>query len=142
MIRVVENSANSVSNLDIEVMVRKYRRGMVNSLLEYLILNCLEAGRMCGYDIIKLLHERFQTLLSPGQVYPVIDYLARQGLILKEKEGRSIMLANSHLGRSLLGAWREELRSIQMEVNNLGINGTPLGVHPSERVPLHALPAR
>jgi DNA-binding PadR family transcriptional regulator len=92
---------------------------MVNSLLEYLILNCLEKGQMCGYDIITLLHERFHTLLSPGQVYPVIDEMAEQGLISKEKKGRTVMLASSHLGKSLLKAWRDEFSMIQMQLNNL-----------------------
>ncbi len=94
---------------------------MVNSLLEYLILNSLENKRMCGYDIITLLHERFHTLLSPGQVYPVIDNMAEQGLIHKERQGRAVMLSNSHLGESLLKAWREEFTILQMQVKNLAI---------------------
>jgi DNA-binding PadR family transcriptional regulator len=91
---------------------------MVNSLLEYLILNYLEREKLCGYDIITLLHERFHTLLSPGQVYPVIDHMAEQGLIRKEKQGRSVLLEASHLGESLLKAWREEFRAIQMQLIN------------------------
>ena len=110
---------NSVFESGIEGLVRKYRRGMVNSLLEYLILSGLEKGEMCGYDIIKLLHERFHTLLSPGQVYPVIDYMAEHGLIQKEKRGRTVMLTSSHLGKSLLIAWREEFHNIQIQVGNL-----------------------
>jgi DNA-binding PadR family transcriptional regulator len=106
-------------------MVRKYRRGMVNSLLQYLILNCLEKEEMCGYDIITLLHERFHTLLSPGQVYPVIDNMAEQGLIYKQKRGRAVMLASSHLGVSLLRAWREEFHNIQIEVHNLTAEELP-----------------
>lgn len=111
---------NSAYEADIDRLVRKYRRGMVNSLLEYLILNCLESGEMCGYEIISLLHERFHTLLSPGQVYPVIDHLESLGLIRKEKRGRTVMLSESRLGKSLLKAWREEFTMIQMQLNNLG----------------------
>lgn len=116
---------NSVSATEIDRLVRRYRRGMVNSLLEYLILNYLEKGRMCGYDIITLLHERFHTLLSPGQVYPVIDYMAEHGLIYKQRQGRAVLLAPSHLGTSLLKAWREEFGMIQMQVNNLAIQELP-----------------
>lgn len=115
----MERFTNSASAADIDKLVRRYRRGMVNSLLEYLILNSLESGRMCGYDIITLLHERFHTLLSPGQVYPVIDYMAEHGLICKQREGRAVMLSSSPLGASLLRAWREEFRVIQIQVNNL-----------------------
>ena len=71
--RLEQYSVNSVSDIEMSQLIRKYRRGMVNSLLEYLILNYLENGKMCGYDIITLLHERFHILLSPGQAYPVID---------------------------------------------------------------------
>ena len=110
---------NSASDAEIGQLVRKYRRGMVNSLLEYLILNHLEKGKMCGYDIITLLHERFHVLLSPGQVYPVIDYLAEHGLVLKHRQGRMVLLEVSYLGESLLKAWREEFRVIQMQLSNL-----------------------
>jgi len=116
---------NSASEVEIERYVRKYRRGMVNSLLEYLILNYLEKERLCGYDIITLLHERFHTLLSPGQVYPVIDYMAEQGLIVKEKSGRAVILAPSHLGESLLRAWREEFHNIKIQVENLTVEELP-----------------
>ena len=109
---------NSALGIEIDRYVRRYRRGIVNSLLEYLILNYLEKGKLCGYDIITLLHERFHILLSPGQVYPVIDLMAEQGLIRKEKQGRAVLLEASHLGVSLLKACREDLRAIQMQLGN------------------------
>jgi DNA-binding PadR family transcriptional regulator len=109
---------NSASDAEIDRLVRRYRRGMVNSLLEYLILDYVESGKLCGYDIITLMHERFHTLLSPGQVYPVIDHMAEQGLLRKERHGRTVLLEASHLGRSLLKAWREEFRAIQMALSN------------------------
>jgi DNA-binding PadR family transcriptional regulator len=109
---------NTASEVEIDRYVRKYRRGMVNSLLEYLILNYVEKGKLCGYDIITLLHERFHTLLSPGQVYPVIDRMTAQGLIRKEKKGRAVLLEASSLGKSLLKAWRDEFRAIEMQLSN------------------------
>jgi DNA-binding PadR family transcriptional regulator len=109
---------NSALNIEIERYVRRYRRGVVNSLLEFLILNYLEKGKLCGYDIITLLHERFHVLLSPGQVYPVIDLMAEQGLIRKERQGRAVLLEASFLGESLLKACREDFRAIQMQLSN------------------------
>jgi len=101
---------------DVDHYVRKYRRGMVNSLLEYLILEYAAEQKLCGYDVITLLHERFHTLLSPGQVYPVIDQMTEQGLLRKERNGRSVLLEASHLGHSLLKAWRQEFRAIQTQL--------------------------
>lgn len=92
---------------------------MVNSLLQYLILGYLQRGGLCGYDIITLLHERFHTLLSPGQVYPVIDDMAEKGLVLKQRKGRTVLLESSALGRSLLKAWGEEFKQIHMQLNNV-----------------------
>ena len=89
---------------------------MVNSLLEYLILDYVANDKVCGYDIITLLHERFHTLLSPGQVYPVIDQMSEQGLIQKERSGRTVLLKPSYLGTSLLRAWRQEFRSMQLQL--------------------------
>jgi DNA-binding PadR family transcriptional regulator len=109
---------NSALSIEIERYVRRYRRGVVNSLLEFLILNYLEKGKLCGYDIITLLHERFHILLSPGQVYPVIDLMAEQGLIRKERQGRAVLLEASLLGASLLKACREDFRAIQMQLSN------------------------
>jgi DNA-binding PadR family transcriptional regulator len=110
--------ANPASEAEIDRYVRRYRRGMVNSLLEYLILNYVEKGKLCGYDIITLLHERFHTLLSPGQVYPVIDRMSVQGLIRKERKGRAVLLEATSLGESLLKAWRDEFRAIEMQLSN------------------------
>jgi DNA-binding PadR family transcriptional regulator len=109
---------NSAFDVEIGRYIRTYRRGMVNSLLEYLILNYLERGKLCGYDIITLLHEEFHTLLSPGQVYPVIDHMTEHGLIRKERKGRAVLLEASYLGESLLKAWRAEFRAIQMLLSN------------------------
>jgi len=109
---------NSALSIEIDRYVRRYRRGVVNSLLEFLILNYLEKGKLCGYDIITLLHERFHILLSPGQVYPVIDLMAEQGLIRKERQGRAVLLETSLFGQSLLKACREDFRAIQMQLSN------------------------
>jgi len=108
---------NSAFNVDIDRYIRTYRRGMVNSLLEYPILSYLEKGRICGYDIITLLHEEFHVLLSPGQVYPVIDHMTEQRIIRKERKGRAVLLEASYLGESLLKAWRAEFHAIQMQLS-------------------------
>jgi len=107
-------------------MVLKHRRKMVNSLLEFLILNYLSKGALCGYDILTLLHDRFHVLLSPGQVYPVIDHLASMGLIQKEKSGRMVLLRLSTQGEAVARAWKTELDAVQLQLNNLA----------SERIPL------
>ncbi len=108
---------NTVTHSGVDWLVRKYRRGVVNSLLEYLILNFVQKDSLCGYDIISGLFDRFHVLLSPGQVYPVINYLDEHGLIGKERQGRRVLLRLTPLGETFLEAWRQELTSIQLQMS-------------------------
>ena len=108
----------SITPENVESMVTRYRRGLVNSLLEYLILDNAEKRDVCGYDVITTLCVNFRVLLSPGQVYPVIDAMAASGIIKKEKNGRRVSLRLTPLGRILLKAWREELGLMQLRLNN------------------------
>jgi DNA-binding PadR family transcriptional regulator len=101
-----------------DAYLRKYRRGLVNSLLEYLILNYIEETPLCGYDIITLVASRFKTLLSPGQVYPVIETLARNGLLQKSSGGRKTLLTLTNMGHAFLKTWRSECESIFSELHN------------------------
>ncbi len=110
--------SNSVRDNQLDTFVRKYRRAIVNSHLEYLMLSYLEGERLCGYDIISILHDRFHVLLSPGQVYPVINYLVVHGLVIRQKAQRRVCLELTSSGHSLLKAWRQELASIQVQLNN------------------------
>ena len=50
--------------------------------------------------------------------YPVIDLMAEQGLIRKERQGRAVLLEASFAGVSLLKACREDFRAIQMQLSN------------------------
>ena len=105
---------------ELDALVRKYRRNLVNSQLEHLILSYLEEQSLCGYDIISIVHDRFHVLLSPGQVYPAIDYLVDHGLVTKEGGERRVLLCLTHSGRELLRAWRNELSSIQLQLRYQG----------------------
>jgi len=118
--------ANPVSDLELQRMVMKHRRRMVNTMLEFLILNYLRKGSLCGYDIIKLLHDKFRVLLSPGQVYPVIDSMTEMGLIHKEQKGRMTLLRLSGQGEELAKAWRSELDLIQLQLDSIASETLPV----------------
>jgi DNA-binding PadR family transcriptional regulator len=105
---------------DLDALVRKYRRNLINTQLEHLILGYLEQQSLCGYDIISIVHDRFHVLLSPGQVYPVINYLVDHGLVAKEGGRRRVLLCLTHSGQELLRAWRNELSSIQLQLRYQG----------------------
>jgi DNA-binding PadR family transcriptional regulator len=94
--------AQTISTAGVEAMVRRYR----------------ERRDVCGYDIIATVCVDFQVLLSPGQVYPVIDAMEASGVITKEKSRRRVSLRLTPLGRILLKAWKEEIGLMQLRLSN------------------------
>ena len=124
----MELFGDSAIHDEVRALVLKYRRGLVNSHLEYLILSFLEKERLCGYEIISTVYDSFHVLLSPGQVYPVINYLAEHGVIVKEKNQRRVSLSLTKSGHQLLMAWRHELGTIQLLLNNQAMTGADVTV--------------
>jgi len=113
------DDTDTVTSFKVEQFVRRYRRGFVNSTIEYLILVHLQKVPLCGYDILTLIYDRFHVLLSPGQLYPVIDQLTKQGVIRKERLGRKSLLRLTSLGESLLKNWKHEQDSLRLQMGDL-----------------------
>jgi len=53
----------------------------VKDELESIILALLLREPLCGLDIIKLIHNNFGVLLSPGTIYPLLHDLEKRGLL-------------------------------------------------------------
>ncbi|MDI6887489.1 MAG: PadR family transcriptional regulator [Candidatus Thermoplasmatota archaeon] len=56
--------------------------------LESVVLEILETQSMCGYDIIKVLFQRYGLFISPGRIYPLLSYLEGLGILKSEIGGR------------------------------------------------------
>ncbi len=56
--------------------------------LETIIMALLLRKPMSGKDIIKVIHSNFNTLVSPGRVYPILHSLNEKGLLTFEYEIR------------------------------------------------------
>jgi len=54
---------------------------MVKDNLENIILAILQKETMCGLDIIGTIHLKFNVLLSPGTIYPLLHSLKQKGLL-------------------------------------------------------------
>ena len=61
---------------------------MVKSFLDIIVLSMLKGSPSHGYGIIADIHKRFDVLLSPGTLYPLLYSLEKQGLITIELDGR------------------------------------------------------
>lgn len=108
--------------------------------LKYVILDLLTEQPRHGYDIIRVLEDRFEGLYSPspGSVYPTLDMLADMGWVqAHERDGKRIFAITPE-GRGFLaehgtvledvrqrvGAWpststREELGEVGQELRRL-----------------------
>ena len=64
---------------------------MVKDNLENIILAILQKETMCGTDIIGTIHLKFNVLLSPGTIYPLLHSLKQKGLLSVKKSGKEIV---------------------------------------------------
>ncbi|MCJ7430996.1 helix-turn-helix transcriptional regulator [Candidatus Bathyarchaeota archaeon] len=62
---------------------------MVKDNLETIILALLQKKSMCGTEIIGIIHLKFNVLLSPGTIYPLLQSLKNKGLLTIEKNGKA-----------------------------------------------------
>jgi len=59
----------------------KLRRRMIKNFMDVLILTEMKTRSLSGYDVISLIHRRFDVLVSSGTVYSLLYSLERDGLI-------------------------------------------------------------
>ena len=66
---------------------------MVKDNLESIILAILQKSTMCGTELIGNIHLKFNVLLSPGTIYPLLHSLKQKGLLTVNKLGKEIVYA-------------------------------------------------
>ena len=119
---------------------RRGRRLFERGDLKYVVLDLLAEQPRHGYDIIRVLEDRFEGLYSPspGSVYPTLEMLADMGFVdAHERDGKRIFAITTE-GRDFLvehgsvledvrhriGSWpsasgREELGEVGQELRKL-----------------------
>ncbi|GAA2071707.1 PadR family transcriptional regulator [Streptomyces albiaxialis] len=83
----------------------------------YLLMLLDEAPRH-GYEVIRLLEERFQGLYAPsaGTVYPRLAKLEAEGLVSHTTEGGRKVYAITDAGRAELAGRQAELAELEIEI--------------------------
>jgi DNA-binding PadR family transcriptional regulator len=61
---------------------------LVKSFLDIIVLSMLRQNSSHGYALIADIHKKFDVLLSPGTLYPLLYSMEKKGLISIEQEGR------------------------------------------------------
>ncbi len=62
-------------------ILAKLRRRAIKNFMDILVLTEINEGSLSGYDVIRLIHQKFNVLVSSGTVYSLLYSLERDGLI-------------------------------------------------------------
>lgn len=86
--------------------------------LRLYLLKLLDEAPRHGYEVIRLLEERFQGRYAPsaGTVYPRLAKLEAEGLVRHTTEGGRKVYAITDAGRAELAARRGELADLEQEI--------------------------
>jgi DNA-binding PadR family transcriptional regulator len=86
--------------------------------LRLYLLKLLDESPRHGYDVIRLLEDRFMGLYapSPGTIYPRLQRLEAEGLVTQSREGGRKVYQITDAGREELAARRGELDELEAEI--------------------------
>ena len=86
--------------------------------LRLYLLKLLEESPRHGYDVIRLLEDRFMGLYapSPGTIYPRLQRLEAEGLVTQSQEGGRKVHRITDAGREELASRRDELDELEREI--------------------------
>ncbi|CAL9404526.1 hypothetical protein SUDANB171_01524 [Streptomyces sp. enrichment culture] len=87
--------------------------------LRLYLLKLLDESPRHGYEVIRLLEERFQGRYAPsaGTVYPRLAKLAAEGLVTHTEEGGRKVYSLTEEGRRELADRADELAALEREIN-------------------------
>jgi DNA-binding PadR family transcriptional regulator len=96
-------------------IVENLRRRTIKTFMDMLILAELQEKPLSGYDIINLIHRRFNVLVSSGTVYSLLYSLERKGLVTADMDQRKRVYTLTSKGEKTL----ETVGRANGEINGL-----------------------
>jgi len=100
-------------------IVENLRRRTIKTFMDMLILAELQQKPLSGYDIIGLVHRRFNVLVSSGTVYSLLYSLERKGLVTADMDQRKRVYTLTEKGEQTLETVGRANREINGLVHNL-----------------------
>ena len=87
--------------------------------LRLYLLKLLDESPRHGYEVIRLLEDRFMGLYapSPGTIYPRLARLESEGLVTQSQEGGRKVYRITDAGRQELASRRQELAELEAEIS-------------------------
>jgi DNA-binding PadR family transcriptional regulator len=96
-------------------IVENLRRRTIKTFMDILILAELQDKSLSGYDIISIIHKRFNILVSSGTVYSLLYSLERKGLVAADVDQRKRVYTLTEKGEQTL----ETVGKANGEINGL-----------------------
>jgi DNA-binding PadR family transcriptional regulator len=89
-----------------------------HGMLRLYLLKLLDESPRHGYDVIRLLEDRFMGLYapSPGTIYPRLQRLEAEGLVTQSQEGGRKVYRITEAGREELRRRQDELDHLETEI--------------------------
>jgi DNA-binding PadR family transcriptional regulator len=89
-----------------------------HGMLRLYLLKLLDESPRHGYDVIRLLEDRFMGLYapSPGTIYPRLQRLEAEGLVTQSQEGGRKVYRITEAGREELRRRQQELDDLETEI--------------------------
>jgi DNA-binding PadR family transcriptional regulator len=90
-----------------------------HGMLRLYLLKLLDESPRHGYDVIRLLEDRFMGLYapSPGTIYPRLQRLEAEGLVTQSQEGGRKVYQITEAGREELHRRQDELDDLETEIS-------------------------
>jgi DNA-binding PadR family transcriptional regulator len=85
----------------VKIVSRETLEEIVKANLKTVVLSILRGRPMCGYHIIKSIHQQYHTLISQGTVYPLLYTLAEQGILEAKTQNRLKVYSLTEKGREM-----------------------------------------
>jgi DNA-binding PadR family transcriptional regulator len=91
-----------------------------HGMLRLYLLKLLDESPRHGYDVIRLLEDRFMGLYapSPGTIYPRLARLEAEGLVTQSQEGGRKVYQITEAGREELRRRQDELDHLETEIRS------------------------
>lgn len=91
-----------------------------HGMLRLYLLKLLDESPRHGYDVIRLLEDRFMGLYapSPGTIYPRLARLEAEGLVTQSQEGGRKVYRITEAGREELRRRQDELDHLETEIRS------------------------
>ena len=91
-----------------------------HGMLRLYLLKLLDESPRHGYEVIRLLEDRFMGLYapSPGTIYPRLQRLEAEGLVTQSQEGGRKVYQITEAGREELRRRQDELDHLETEIRS------------------------